>query len=129
MANTVVTLTPEEGMLVPSQPAVPFVSGDSVSFSTSDGSPAFLFFSPAAAAALVPTPTQPFALDGSKSEFTFNSSESGQYSVYFETSASATPPPFPMGSSADLLLEIDSSGIGFGGPGFGGPDNNTKKPG
>jgi len=114
MANTAITLTPEEGILVPSQASVPFVSGSSVSFATSDGSPAFLFFSPAASAALIPTPTQPYATDGSAAEFTFNSSEPGQYSVYFETTASATPPPFPFGSSTNLLLEIDSSGASFG---------------
>jgi hypothetical protein len=116
MANTAITLVPEEGILVPSQPSVAVVSGDSVSFSTSDGSPGFLFFSPGAAAALSPTPTHPYALDGSKSEFTFITSAPGQYSVYFETSASATPPPFPVSTSAQLLLEIDDTGVGFGGP-------------
>lgn len=116
MATTAITLTLEEGLLVPSQPSVPFVSGSSVSFATSDGSPAFLFFSPAAIAALSPPPAVPYAVSGSTAEFTFNSSDPGQYSVYFETAASATPPPFPVGSSAKLLLEIDSSGIGFGGP-------------
>jgi hypothetical protein len=122
MANTAITLTLEEGILVPSQPSVPFVSGSSVSFATSDGSPAFLFFSPDAIAALAPPPPVPYALSGSTAEFTFNSSEPGHYSVYFETTASATPPPFPVGSSSLLLLEIDSSGVGFGTP-----DNQIKR--
>jgi hypothetical protein len=121
MANTAITLVLEEGILVPSQPFVPFISGNSVSFSVSDGSPGFLFFSPAAAAALSPTPTCPYALDGSKAEFTFLTSNPGQYSVFFETSASTTPPPFPPGSSSSLLLEVDDSGTGFGGP-----DHGTK---
>jgi hypothetical protein len=124
MANTAITLTLEEGILVPSQPSVPFISGNSVSFSTGDGSPGFLFFSPDAALALAPTPTHPYALDGSKAEFTFITSNPGQYSVYFETDESATPPPFPPGSLALLLLEIDDSNSG----GFGGPDSGMKKP-
>jgi hypothetical protein len=115
MANSSVTLTLEEGILVPSQPSVPFVSGNSVSFATSDGSPAYLFFSPAAIAALSPPPSVPYALNGSGAEFTFASSEPGHYSVYFETTPSATPPPFPVSSSTQLLLEVDSSGLSFGG--------------
>jgi hypothetical protein len=117
MANAEIILTSDDGVLVPSLPSVPVISGNTITISTSDGSEAAIFFSPDAAAVLSPTPTFPYVLDaGAKFSANFLSSEPGAYSVFFETSASATPPPFPISKSALLLLEIDSNGLNFGGP-------------
>ena len=122
MANTAIVLVLEEGVLVPSQPSVPFVNGDSVSFSVADGSPGFLFFSPAATAALEPTPTNPYALDGSKAEFSFLTSESRPVQrLLRDCGVRGSSPVSALGSSSLLLLEIDDAGAGFGGP-----DHGTK---
>jgi len=114
MANTAITLTNEQGALVPSQPSVPVNSGDTVSFSTIDGSNAYLFFSPAAAAALSPAPTNPTQVSSTPATFEFTSSSLAAYSVYFETDASVTVPPFPVVPSNLLMLEVDTSNINFG---------------
>jgi hypothetical protein len=116
MAHTDVTLTNDSGVLVPSLPSVPVTSGDSIAFSTNNGA-AFLFFSPDAAAALSPAPTGPVEVGSSKpTAFTFTSSEPGAYSVFFEASAAAAPPSFPVRQSNQLLFEIAASGASFGGP-------------
>jgi plastocyanin len=114
MANTAITLTNEQGALVPSQPSVTVNSGDTVSFSTSDGSVAYLFFSPGATSALSPAPTSPVEVSSTAATFSFTSSNPGAYSVYFETAANAEVPPFPAASSNLLMLEVDLSGVNFG---------------
>ena len=108
MATTAIKLTNEQGILVPSQPSVTVSSGDTVSFSTSDGSTAYLFFSPAAAAALSPAPTYPVEVS-TGTTFQFTSSIADAYSVYFETSAGVTVPDFPVAPSNLLMLEIDAN--------------------
>jgi hypothetical protein len=117
MAHTEVTLTNNSGVLVPSVDSVHVVSGDTIAFSTTDGSTAVLFFSPGAVAVLSPPPSGPVTSAGSeKITFTFISSDAGAYSVFFETSSSATHPPFPVQESGSLHFETDSKGSGFGGP-------------
>jgi len=119
MAHTDVTLTNDNGVLVPSLPSVPVTSGDTIAFSTNNGA-AFLFFSQDAAAALSPAPTGPVEVDSSKpASFTFTSSESGAYSVFFETSAASAPSSFPARQSNQLLFEIAAIGVSFGGPNAG----------
>jgi len=113
MANTTITLTNEQGALVPSQPSVPVSSGDTVAFSTSDGSMAFLFFSPDAIAALSPAPSNPVEVSSVPAVFTFTSSDPGAYSVYFETAADATTPAFPLLPSNLLMLEVDLSHVTY----------------
>jgi hypothetical protein len=122
MANTQITLTSKEGILVPSQPSVTVSDGDTISFSTADGSVAYLFFSPDAAAALSPSPSSPLEVSAVGGPLTFTTSEPGAYSVFFETSASAPTTPFPVVPSTQLLLEIDPTGVSFGSP-----DNNTRR--
>lgn len=114
MANTAITLTNEQGALVPSQPSVAVNSGDTVSFTTSDGSTAYLFFSPGAAAVLSPAPSSPVEASATAAEFTFTSSSPGTYSVYFETSTDVTLPPFPVTQSNQLLLEVDLTNAKYG---------------
>ena len=114
MANTVITLTNEQGALVPSQPSVAVNSGDTISFSTSDGNAAYLFFSPAAIATLSPTPSNPAEISSVAATFEFTSSSAGAYSVYFETDAGVTVPAFPVVQSDQLLLEVDLSNVNFG---------------
>jgi hypothetical protein len=117
MAHTDIILKEEDGVFVPSRPQVSVVIGDTIAFSTSDGSPAALFFSPGAVPVLSPAPSVPTLLaPGTKAEFTFTSSDAGAYSVYFEQDASTPPAHFPVKPSNLLLLEIDYSHSGFGGP-------------
>jgi hypothetical protein len=117
MAHTDIILTDERGVFMPSQPQVSVVKGDSISFSTSDGVPVALFFSSGAAAVLSPSPSLPTLLgSGEKAEFTFTSSDTGAYSVFFEKDAAEPPPYYPVKPSNLLLLEIDSSHAVFGGP-------------
>ncbi len=121
MATTAISLTNNQGVLTPSQPSVAVTSGDTITFSTIDGSSAYLFFSPGAAAVLSPAPSTPTKVSSTAVSFTFTSSAPGAYSVFFETSADATPPDFPVIPSGQLALEIDVTGVGFGTP-----DNRTK---
>jgi plastocyanin len=109
MANTSITLTTEQGALVPSQPSVAVNEGDTVTF-TAAGS-AFIFFSPGAAAILSPLPSSPVDISSGSAEFTFATSSPGAYSVYFETTAGATIPEFPIAPSNLLLLQIDADPI------------------
>jgi hypothetical protein len=117
MAHTDITLKDTGGVFVPSQPQVPVVKGDTISFSTSDGRPVAIFFSPGAASVLSPVPAVPTKLDSrQKAEFAFTSSADGAYSVFFEKDAYTPPAHFPLRKSNLLLLEIDASGGGFSGP-------------
>ncbi len=121
MAHTDITLIDSDGILVPSADSVPVVSGDTVSFSTSDGSPAFAFFSPDAIAALSPQPASPFAIAaGQKADFTFSSSAPGAYSVFFGVPGGSAPGKFPTDRSQALRLEVDTSDA----PPFSGPGDN-----
>jgi hypothetical protein len=118
MANTNVTLINESGTLVPSADSVQVVSGDTVSFSTSDGRAAFAFFSPDAIAVLLPRPTSPFPIAaGATAKFSFSSSKSGSYSAFFAHEAGAAPAKFPDRNSNVLRLEVDTSDS----PPFSGP--------
>jgi hypothetical protein len=119
MANTKVTLINSNGVLVPSTDSVPVAQGDTVSFSTSDGSSAFVFFSPDALSVLTPAPTNPYGIGAGKTaEFSFSSSRPGAYSAFFTAKAASGPAHFPGGISQTLKLEVDGSGgAGFVGPG------------
>jgi plastocyanin len=118
MANTDVTLNNDGGTYVPSTDSVAVVSGDTVSFSTTDGKPGFAFFSPDAIAVLSPKPTNPFPIAaGKKAAFTFSSSKPGAYSAYFAHDAGSAPARFPTGTSQTLRLEVASANP----PGFPGP--------
>jgi hypothetical protein len=116
MAHTEVFLSNDAGVLVPSLPSVSVSSGDTIAFSISGDGPAYAFFSPGATSVLSPAPSNPVALSSSNpTVFSFTSSASGSYSVFFETSATSPVPDFPGGISTLLLLETDTDGIGFGG--------------
>jgi hypothetical protein len=124
MANIEVTIFTQDGVFIPSVPSVPVVSGDTVSFSASDGGPIVLFFSPQAATILSPTPARAFALPaGGKANFTFASSEAGAYSVFFAADASSGPSDFPTQISKDLVLELGA--LVEPAPTFSGPHDNT----
>lgn len=124
MANTDVTLINQNGTLVPSADSVQVVSGDTVSFSTSDGGAAFAFFSPDAIAVLSPRPASPFPIAAGKAaKFSFSSSQSGSYSAFFARNAGAAPAKFPDRNSNALRLEIDTSDS----PPFSGPADTMGK--
>jgi hypothetical protein len=116
MAHTEVFLSNDAGVLVPSLPSVAVSKGDTIAFSTSGADAVFAFFSPGAATVLSPAPSGGVALSStSPTVFLFTSSDAGSYSVYFETSATASVPNFPGGKSNLLYMAIDSDGVGFGG--------------
>jgi hypothetical protein len=119
MAHTDITLIDSGGTLVPSADSVSVVKGDTVSFSTSDGTPAFAFFSPDAISVLSPRPASPFPIAaGKKAEFTFSSSAAGAYSAFFAIKSGPAPGKFPADHSAALRLEVDTSvSPPFPGPG------------
>ena len=117
MANTDITISKKDGVLVPSQSSVPAVQGNTVTFYAQSDS-ATLFFSPDAVSILSPAPSAPVSIGaGGKTAFTFTSSKPGAYSVFFEPNASSPPANFPVRPSNLLLLEIDPSHVNFGGPG------------
>lgn len=117
MAHTDIILKEADGIFMPSQSEVPVVKGDTIAISTGNGNQVALFFSPGAIPVLSPAPSAPMVVPaGSKVEFTFTSSDAGAYSVFFEKDASTPPAHFPLRSSNALLLEIDPSHSGFGGP-------------
>jgi hypothetical protein len=119
MAHTDIKLIDSDGTLVPSADSVPVVSGDTVSFSTSDGSPAFALFSPDAIAVLTPRPASPFPIAaGKQADFTFSSSAPGAYSAFFSQTSGSAPAKFPTDRSQALRLEVDMSiAPPFPGPG------------
>jgi hypothetical protein len=124
MANTEVAIFRQEGVFIPSTPSVPVVSGDTVSFASSDGSPIVLFFSPQVEAILSPSPTKTFSIPaGGKAIFTFLSSKAGAYSVFFAADASSGPSDFPTQVSTDLVLELGA--LVDPAPPFSGPHDNT----
>ncbi len=107
MANTDVTLVHEDGTYVPSVASVAVVNGDTVSFSTDDGTQALAYFSPDALTLLSPTPANPATIGPSgAAAFSFTSSGPGAYSVFFAPDASAAPTRYPTGSSQNLQLEF-----------------------
>ena len=117
MAHTDIILKEVDGVFVPSQSQVSVDKGDSIAFSTSDNRQVALFFSPGAVPVLSPAPSVPTVLaPAKKAEFTFTSSDAGAYSVFFEKDASTPPAHFPVRPSNLLLMEIDTSHSGFGGP-------------
>jgi hypothetical protein len=123
MANTEISLVNKGGKYSPSAASVAVVKGDTVTFSTSDGSAAFLFFSPAAAAVLSPAPGKAFSLvAGKKASFTFTSSSPGAYSVAFGATANSAPGSFSGGNSSVLVLEGGAMRVGASAPAsFGNP--------
>ena len=119
MAHTQVLLTNNDGVLVPSPDSVRVVTGDTIAFATADGRAAFAFFSPDAASALSPKPSNPCPISAhGKAHFAFTSSQPGAYSAYFGYAASDAPGGFVGGVTEFLKFEINASeGPPFGGPG------------
>lgn len=122
MANTAITVSKKNGVLVPSQSSVQVVEGDSVAFSTADGTAVTLFFSPDSASILSPAPSGPVEVPaGGSLSFTFTKSGSGAFSVFFEPDAATPPASFPVQATTQLLLEIDPDQVGFEVQSSGGP--------
>ena len=107
MAKTEVTLSNTGGVYFPSTDSVQVVAGDAVSFSTSDGSTAYAFFSPDAISVLSPKPANPFPIgSGHPAELSFSSSNAGAYAAFFTSDPNGAPAFFPAESSAVLRLEF-----------------------
>jgi plastocyanin len=106
MANTAITLVDQGGVYVPNVSSVPVVKGDSVTFSTSDGTHVVLFFSPDASLILSPDPGKAFSLAAGKTAtFTFTASQPGAHSAFFGPHAGAAPASFPSAVTEVLTLE------------------------
>jgi plastocyanin len=106
MANTAITLVDKGGVYVPSVSSVPVVQGDTVTFSTSDGTHVVLFFSPDASLVLSPKPGKAFSLGAGKTAtFTFTASKPGAHSAFFGSHPSAAPATFPSVVSEVLTFE------------------------
>lgn len=124
MANTPITLVNDGGIYIPSVPQVSVVAGDSVTFTTSDGSALLLFFSPDAASVLSPGPGKSFAIaTGGSATFNFTSSAPAAYSVFFGAGAASAPTSFPTAVSQSLTLEL--GGVAEPPP-FSGPHDTTR---
>ena len=113
MANTAITLTSEDGVVISNLASVPVNSGDTVTFSSSGGA-AFLFFSPAAAAVLSPSPVSPVDVSSQAAQFAFTSSDPAAYTVYFGQTADATHPAFPSVPMNLLVLGDIPITVAFG---------------
>jgi plastocyanin len=106
MADTAISLVDKGGVYVPSVSSVPVVKGDSITFSTSDGTHVVLFFSPDASLLLSPDPGKAFSLAaGRKATFTFTGSQPGAHSAFFGSHPGAAPATFPSVVSEFLTLE------------------------
>jgi plastocyanin len=106
MANTSITLVDRGGVYVPNVSSVPVVKGDTVTFSTSDGTRVVLFFSPDAASILSPNPGKAFSLAAGKTAtFTFTGAQPGAHSAFFGPHASAAPASFPTAVTEFLTLQ------------------------
>jgi hypothetical protein len=114
MSTTAITLTSEQGAVSPSLTSVLVNNGDTVTFATGDGSTAFLFFSPAAAGILSPTPASPVAVSSTPVSFSFTASGAGVYGVYLETAADVSVPEFSGAPSNTLAILTDLSNVTFG---------------
>jgi plastocyanin len=114
MANTDVKLVfnSEGGVYIPATASVRVVSGDTITFFTSDGSPVQLYFSPDALSVLSPTSANPHSIPaGQKASFTFKSSAPGAYSVFFEPQGKSPNSSFPGGMSQQMQFETDFPSI------------------
>ena len=106
MANTTITLTQEDGVIVPSGDVVSVVQGDTIDFVGASDSPAVLTFSPDAISALSPSPASPLQLAASQQvSFTFSTSNPGAYSIMFSQQPGPVP-QIPAGSSTSLFFQI-----------------------
>ncbi len=116
MANTSISLQLSEGVIVPSQGSVSVVQGDTVTFANPGTSPVVLFFSPATAAALSPSPAAATTISaGGQQKLEFTTSAPGAYSVFFGVTGASGPADFPSDQSSVLNLEVSASGVSFGG--------------
>jgi hypothetical protein len=125
MPHTAIILTEINGFLVPSQPSVAVVAGDTVTFTIARAPSATLFFSQDAVSVLSPSPGPSMQLGaGNQAAFSFTSSEPGAYGVVFTAGRPSHPPHFTQVESNLLLL--DSMINPVGGQSFGGPTNTPQ---
>jgi hypothetical protein len=119
MSTTTVILNDDSmGLCVPSVNSVPIAVGTQVTFTTADGVNAALYFSPATAAILSPTPGASVAISpGQSVTYTVSSVGSAAYGVlsqppqfqpphFFDFGAPQTPPV--------LVINPGMGGIAFG---------------
>jgi hypothetical protein len=125
MPHTAIILTELNGFLVPSQPSVAVVAGDTITFTVARGGSATLFFSPDAVSVLSPSPGASMQLGaGHQAAFSFTSSEPGAYGVLFTAGRPSGPPHFTQVKSNLLLLDTMVTPVE--GQSFGGPTNTPQ---
>jgi len=121
MASTTVVIQDELGLRVPSVASVTVVAGDSVIFTAGDGADSTLYFSPATAAIISPSPESAVALaSGASVSYSFSSATAGVYGVVVQAQDSPAPSDFDFGAALEppTLVVQAGSGLSFPGPGM-----------
>jgi hypothetical protein len=118
MSTTTVILKDDSmGLCVPSVNSVPLAVGTQVTFTTADGANAALYFSPATAAILSPTPGASVALSpGQSVTYTVSALGTAAYGVFTQPPQFQAPNFFDFGAPQTppvLVITPGMGGIGF----------------
>jgi hypothetical protein len=116
MANTTILLRDQDGLRIPSLPSLPIAAGAEVTFTAEKNADSALYFSPATAAILNPSPAICTALkSGHSVSFTFASTfPAGAYGVIVQAPTDHPPHSLGFGEPATPpILVIQSGGLGI----------------
>jgi len=116
MPNTTILLHDQDGLRIPSLPSLPIVTGAEVTFTADKNADSALYFSPATAAILSPSPAVCTALKGGHSvSFTFASTfPEGAYGVVVQAPTDHPPHSLSFGDPVTPpVLVIQSGGLGI----------------
>jgi hypothetical protein len=116
MTNTLVIISDDMGMRVPSVPEVAASQGAGVTFKAANGVDSLLYFSPAAEAILVPAPASPVTLNaGTEVSYTFEHVHPGSYGVYAQSPDDPAPENYDFGPARvpPMLAIMPGAGTDF----------------
>ncbi len=114
--TTSVLFTHTGGIPVPSVFSIPVAQGDILELAVADTGNAVLYFSPALAAVVSPSPGTSVTLSpGGTAAFTFLSSDQGAYSIVAARTADPAPTRFRTAPSSHVTIEsaVRSSDVAF----------------
>jgi hypothetical protein len=115
MPNTTILLRDQDGLRIPSLPSLTIAAGDEVTFTAEKNSDTAIYFSPATAAILTPSPAMPTELkSGHSVSFAFASTfPEGAYGVIVQAPTDHPPHSLNFGEPATPpVLVIQSGGLG-----------------